>query len=139
MRKAGLGGLTGDVDDAAAFFLRRHYAGGRLKAEEGAGQIDADDGVPVLRRHLKQGLHDVADAGVIDPDIQAAVRRDRMVGQGLNLNRITHVAGEGRSRPAQRAQIAGDGLHLLGSPDHGAGRRGVARGADIGNHHRRPL
>ena len=68
---AGLADDRADVDDAAGPAVQ-HVLQDRPRQVEGAGQVDLDDVVPVLRGHLPDGLVQ-GDARVVDQDVEAAV------------------------------------------------------------------
>ncbi len=73
----------GDVDDrAAAGGLHRFDR--RLHAEEGAGQVDVDDLLPL--RHVERAdLAERHDAGVVDQNVELAELVDRGRDRGLPL------------------------------------------------------
>jgi len=55
-----------------------HVARGMTRAHEHAGQVDVHDLVPVVERDVDGGAAD-RDAGVVDQDVDLAVRRDHGV------------------------------------------------------------
>lgn len=131
MQEARLRGLAGDIDDAPALALVDHHLCGGLDAEECAGQVHVYHRAPIVGRHLEHRLHDIADAGIVDPDVERAVRGDRMLGEREDLCGIAHVACESRGA----GEGGGDGGHLVARPDHRVGRGGIARLADVGDDH----
>src|SRR5215204_2606812 len=60
-----------DVDDPAVPAVQHVLEHGPAQVE-GTGQVDMDDPVPVLHRHLADGAVD-GDAGVVDQDVQLPV------------------------------------------------------------------
>ncbi len=59
-----------DVDDAPPL-ARLHAGHRRPHAVKGRGEVDGDDGVPLLDGKVLDGAH-VLDAGVVDEDVDAA-------------------------------------------------------------------
>ena len=86
---------------------RPRSPGRRLHTVERAGQVDVDRRLPVVGLDLQQRLHDVADAGTVDPDVEATMRGDRVIGERLRLLARTQVAGMRRDdTPAARIASA---------------------------------
>ena len=77
---------TGDVDDAAGALLGGNLEEG-LGAVEDTGEVDVDDGLPLLWLHShNEGVG--GNAGVVDQDIAGAVLLHDLVEHGLDLIRI---------------------------------------------------
>ena len=85
-------GAAGDVDDPAVAFLL-HAGRNRLRHEECAGQIDVEDGLPILLRDLFKRAAELAAhaAGIVDQNVDCPGvwldRRDR----GLHRVAVTDV------------------------------------------------
>ena len=58
---------------------------------EGAGEVDAEDFVPVVDAHFPDGPVD-GDAGVVDEDVQAAVLVDDFFDDALAVVGVADVA-----------------------------------------------
>jgi hypothetical protein len=123
--KAGFGGLAGDRDDPAAPALADHLLRRIFHAEEAAAQIDAQDRVPMFLGHLDQRSEQIADPGVVDHDVQSAVRRHGMVDERFDVRLDQHVAAERRRLAAGGANLGGGGGDLVRLP-HAMRRRDVA-------------
>ena len=136
MRKARFGRLAGDVDDAPAAPLRHHDFGGGLQAKPCAGQVHVNHRAPVVGRHVGQRLHDIPNAGVVDPYVQPAMGGHGVLGQRLYAGRVAHIAHTGAGR---RRQAGGNRFHLVGAANHAVGRCGIAAGANIRDDDNRPL
>ena len=108
----------------------------RLGHEEGAGEVDGQDLVPVLVGHLEDRLVD-RDAGVVDEDVEAAVLVDHLAARCAGSRRpsrrcpggcepVSLVLGElgleGLGALAVAAVAGGDGGALRGeaAADRGA-------------------
>ena len=92
-----------DVDDAPPLALL-HAGHRRARGVEGRGEVDGDDGVPLLDRELLDRRH-VLDAGVVDQDVD---RAEVALGLGDHVGDLVvaqHVGGiEGDAR-AQRLDL----------------------------------
>src|SRR5690606_28173665 len=95
MRHAGFRGLGGDVDDAPATALGDHRLRSVLGAQERAAQVDPEHRVPFLDIHVHDGLHQVADAGVVDEDVDAAEALHDPCDHRLDLAFLQHVQRHG--------------------------------------------
>src|SRR4029079_14417396 len=70
VRIAFLAGDRGDIGDAAVILLD-HPRNQRLAAIELAGEVDADDAVPLLDRNLPGLENGAGNAGIVDENIDA--------------------------------------------------------------------
>ena len=96
----------GDVDDAARA-LGQELARGGPHAVEDAGLHDADRFVPGLVGRLRDGRADVADARVVDDDVEASeIARDGCE-RRVDLCRDAHVDRVAACLHAKRAQRLG--------------------------------
>ena len=75
-----------------------HHAGGGAGAEEGAGEVDVDHVAPDLRVDAERAGDDRGDAGVADPDVDAAPLGHGAVGDGLVEVGVADVAAEHERR-----------------------------------------
>jgi len=82
-------GDRADVDDRCAVVVRHQRREGP-HAEHGAGQVDADDPVPVLQVHVVQ-VRAVGDARVVDQAVQHAAVRGDLGRQFRPLRLARHV------------------------------------------------
>ena len=83
---ADLSDNTGDVDNAAGALLGGNLEEG-LGAVEDTGEVDVDDGLPLLGLHShNEGVG--GNAGVVDQDIAGAVLLHNLVEHSLDLIRI---------------------------------------------------
>jgi len=99
------------VDDAAAAGgLALHHAEGVLRAEEHAGQIDVDDGLPLLEREVLQRERRCAAAGGVEQQVDPAELRDRGIEQCLDRGGTGDV---GRHGERARGERTGSGEGLL--------------------------
>ena len=107
-----------------------------LGGQEGTTQVHAQHRVPLARFDVDQRLHQVADAGVVDQDVQATETLHRGLHHGLDLRFFQHVQ---RHRDAlatgRRRQVGGDLRHLLIGAHRGHRHLRTAALADIGQHH----
>src|SRR6266851_4111696 len=87
---AGLADDRGHVDDPAGAVLD-HVLDRGLGHEEGAGQVDRDDLLPVLVGHLGHGPVD-GDPGVVHQDVEPAVLVDHLVQHPAAVIGLTDVA-----------------------------------------------
>jgi hypothetical protein len=87
---ADLAGDAGDVDDASAAAVE-HVDDGGFAHVEGAGEVDAQDFVPVVDAHFPDGPVD-GDAGVVDEDVEAAVLLDDLLDDALAVVGVADVA-----------------------------------------------
>src|SRR5882757_7714240 len=98
----------GDVDDAAGagFHHRRQHL---LDAKMRAGEIGADDGVPVVGLHA-HGQAVAGDGGVVDQDVDLAEFFEDGFEPGLDLVDVGDVHFDGEGFPA----LGDDLLHKFG-------------------------
>lgn len=130
-----------DVDDAAAALPQHDRAGG-LAADERAGQVHADNPIPLLQAQLLGRLGDV-DPGVVHEHIERARRLERQVAQRLHLLRVGDVAAgrDGRAaalsivaRMSSSATSVISQVGLVAKPHHsGAGSAAFTKVADPPN------
>lgn len=73
-----------------------------MAAVDDAHQVDVDDPAPILQRHVADQARD-RDPGVVHHQIGAAKTRLHVLGQGLHLLGVTHVAAQDLGLSAQRA------------------------------------
>jgi hypothetical protein len=99
---------AGVEDDAGA--LRHHGVGHRLRAVEDAAQVDVDDGVELLQRHLLQPCV-LRDAGVVDQHVDAAAT-GFLHGRHHGVDRVAlrHVHTMPEGTRAQCAALRDGGL-----------------------------
>ena len=90
-----------DVDDAAAT-LRDHHLARELRQVPDRGQVDLDR-VPEDVERLVLDAHGVADARVVDQDVDGAVSLEDLADEPLAVERLGHVA-----RDRRRAGKLGD-------------------------------
>jgi hypothetical protein len=112
------------VDDpAAARRLRLHQHERLLRAQEDGGQVDVDDGLPLLHRELLERDRRRAGAGVVEEDVEAAVLLLDGGEERLDGGRI---GGVGRHDEDAVGAIAGGGARRLERVGAAArrGRRG---------------
>src|SRR5262249_38112287 len=83
-------GDRGDVDYASAIPFE-HLAPNALAEQEGSGEIDVDDRLPFLQRHIL-GRSAPRDARVVDQYVDLAKRLNRPVNNRLNVIGIGDVA-----------------------------------------------
>jgi hypothetical protein len=86
-------GLRGDTDDASAAALGQHLASGGAHAEEDAAQVDGDRTVEPLVCHLHERHRRVADAGVVDCDVDSPEALHCGGEERLDVCRLADVAG----------------------------------------------
>ena len=72
-----------------------------LGAQPHAGEVDSDHVVPDLERHLEKWML-FFDAGVVDEDVEAAVRLDRRSDEPLDLVGLRDISGD-RDSPGAEA------------------------------------
>ena len=77
------------VDDAAPV-IGQHAGQCQARGVEGAGQVDGDDGVPLLHGEVLHAGH-VLDAGVVDQDVHAAELGCGVLEHVLDLRGAAHV------------------------------------------------
>src|SRR5262249_43289945 len=96
-------GAARDVDDASA--ARRFHAGRNgLRAIEGAGHVDVEDRLPLLRRDLLERPAPLAEhaAGIVDQDVHAARRRGRLRDAVVDGGAIANIGPYGVTAAAGR-------------------------------------
>ncbi len=106
--------------------------GGEPGGHEVAAQVHPDDLVPLLLGHGED--HPVPDQpGVVDQDVQPAVRAQRGGHQVLPGLPVADVAGAGYRLPAARPDLLGRRAHLRGGQvvEHQAGA-GLGQPAGLG-------
>ena len=91
--------VGGDIDDAARYFSLHHAAGGLLGQEDGAFEIDADDGVKEILGKLQEGGK-AGDSGIIDQQIDAAEFAEKGLHEGCILGHVRHVGPKEDAPPA---------------------------------------
>src|ERR1039457_4345769 len=107
----GLADDRGHVDDPPGAALD-HVLHCRLGHEEGAGQVDGDDPLPVLVGHLRHGPVD-RDARVIDEDVEPAMLVDDLLQHPAAVIGRTDIALV-QGDPAARVFRGHDFEELLG-------------------------
>ena len=128
----------GDVDDRS-LILPPHWRERRLHPVDLAEQIDPEDALDLLNRHLSDGRVD-ADRCVVDPRIDPAEALDRLAGQPLDLLPDRHVGDDHVRSAAKALDFRGDllqGPFIAGRKhDRGAsaaeGQRGFTADAGRG-------
>jgi hypothetical protein len=111
------------VDDAAAAgLLVAHDPEGLAGAEEGAGEVDRDHGLPLGQGDLVRVAGRGEAAGVVEEEIHATMPLDRPVEQGPHRRLVGDV---GRDRVEQ-----------AGQPGAPLGHRLQGSGPAAGQHHR---
>ena len=134
-RERRLGRLRGDIDDLATAALRDHGAGTVLGAQERAAQVDPQHRVPFGHFNIDQRLHQVADAGVVDQNVEAAEMPDGLRDHGLDLGFLQHIHRQGDAVATARSELGADQGQLLVTA-HRAGRHFRAAAlADVGQDH----
>jgi hypothetical protein len=83
--ETGLAGLRGHADDPATATLCDHLAARCAHAEEDAAQINSDRAVEAFVGHLNERKRWVADAGVVDGDVDAAEALDGLREESLDF------------------------------------------------------
>src|SRR5205085_7703256 len=68
-----------------------HVPRGRLREEEGAADVDAEEEVEVARAELERRLR-LGEAGVVDEDVEPAERPDRLAREPVRHLRVGEVA-----------------------------------------------
>ncbi len=109
------GEAGGEVEDAPAVLDERQQ---RLGQEEGALEVDVEQGVELLLRGLLEaGVN--ADAGVVDQKVEAGAlplpgeQPGHFFGEGGKGGALAHVQGQGMGLYAEGT---GTGHHRLGLP-----------------------
>ena len=119
MRPRPVGADRAVVDDAAAArFLRLHHAHRLLGAQEGAGEIDTHDRLPLREGQILDRHGGRAHAGIVEQHVQAAELVLDLGEHGLHLVGVADIGG----RHQMRALQAGGGLFqglALASHQHG--------------------
>lgn len=69
MQRAGLGRHARDVDDPPPSALRNHLSCRPLRTKKCSGQIDLEHRIPTIKGHVDEGLHEIADPGVVDENV----------------------------------------------------------------------
>src|SRR5207244_10505671 len=132
---AGLPDDRRDVDDPAGAALE-HVLQRRLRHEERAGEVDAEDLVPVLVGHLQNRLV-AGDPGVVDEDVQPPVVVDDLLDGPPAVLRGAHVALMDAGADAVLRELVLERLRTLAVAAVAGGDRGplhrealADRGAD---------
>ena len=73
---------------------RLHRRNGGARAVEDAAEVGVDDLAPVVQAHVGD-VGELADAGVVDEDVDAAEAADGLVHQALRIGRLPHVRAHG--------------------------------------------
>ena len=82
------------VDDApAARLLRLHHPDRLLGAEKGAGEIDADNGLPLFKAQLLDRNGGGAHAGIVEQHVQAAELVLDLGEDGFHGRRVADIGG----------------------------------------------
>ena len=81
----------GDVDDAAKLLLL-HLRPDGFGEVEGGGEVDGDDGIPLILGEVFQRGY-VLDAGIVDKDVYGTERIQRFLGEGADGVGLQHVGG----------------------------------------------
>src|SRR3954452_2525956 len=86
----------GDHHDRAARVVGAHGPRGLARGEEDAGEVHADDAIPLVERHVDE-LERRLDAGVVDHEVEAAERLARLpeAARHLVLVRDVHLHPDG--------------------------------------------
>jgi hypothetical protein len=103
-----------------------HHLGiGRLRDDEGAGEVGVDDGAPVRERVVLRALADVG-AGVVDEDVEPAHPRRRLARDAPAILLAREVGLErGGLGTELRQRAHGEGvLGRVAARDHHRGARG---------------
>ena len=93
-----------------------HLARGLAHAEEGAGEIDLEHGVPLLERHVDQGRV-LLEPGVGHQDVDRPPGGDHRPEHRLHLGLARHVGADGQGFHAPRLELPDETLGVLGA-DH---------------------
>ena len=119
-----------DADDLAGLpredgidALADHRPRGGSRAEEHAGQVDAEHGVPLLEGHLGEGGI-ALEPGVADQDVDATPGPEHLGQHGLDLGLPGNVGANG-------AGLGAAGLEVVDDPRGGVGVAGVVHD-DVG-------
>ena len=99
-----------------------HDGHGLLRAQMRAGQIRAQDGVPVVRLHA-HGQAVARDGGIIHQNVQLAEFFDGLAESGLHLLGVGHIHLHGQGFAAGCGNFGDDARQFFGVPR----RRGHAR------------
>ncbi len=83
-------------DSPAAGPLRLHESDGLLGTQEGAGQIDVDDGLPLVVAQLLHRYGRRPGAGIVEQQIEPAEALFGLCEQGADRRRIGHIGGDGK-------------------------------------------
>ena len=94
---------------------------GPRQAEDG-GEVGAEDRGPTARRWSRR-RGEAADAGVVDQDLQAAVRRDRAAPRPGGEGGVAEVARHGDGVASRLPDLGDQGVEL---------GRGAGHGGDLG-------
>ena len=78
-----------------------------VAAVDDAFQVDVDDACMVGQRDLVE-FADGADAGIVDPDVDASEARHGRGAQGFHGGRIGDVGGDDQRLPARRLHLRRD-------------------------------
>ena len=114
--------------------------GNVLGAQEHALKVDAEHRVPVIHRGVDNERHQVADAGIVDQEVDPAERLDGVRHHRRDLVFEAHVARLGtNTRAGLRTDRRRDPLHLLTGADAVGGEAFTVERPLVRQHNRRTL
>ena len=123
-------GVRGGVEDPAVALLA-HLDPRRAGHVERPPQVDVDDGVEQLRRHVVERLV-AQDAGVVDDDVDPSEGVDGRLDDGLATLGRGHAAGVGDRDAAEVVDLLGGGLGRPLAAALAADRRAQVVDDDLG-------
>ena len=96
------------VDDAAAAgILGLHQPDGLLRAEKRAGEVDQDDGIPLLERQVLHRNTGGVDAGVVEQQIEPAELLADLREETADFLGLAHIGRDGEHRAARGLRLGG--------------------------------
>ena len=116
---------TGDPDQAAAFPVLDHVAGGSLQGQEGAVEVHRQDPLELLGRHLEEALAPGRDPGAGEAGVDPAEPLEGLREAGLDVIGGADVAANRDDlSPVAGDPLPGGLVALLGTPPDADARPG---------------
>lgn len=114
----------GDVDDATPF-ARDHRAADAFGEDEGLGEIEIEDALPVFEREILGGCVDATAADVVDEDVDGRVIAQEDIAEAFGFLGFGEIGLNGSDMQILAAKLLAGGVQLrcirTGDDDLGSG------------------
>ena len=103
-------------------------------AEENAAQIDVQDSIPIFLLEVQNVRHQIADASIVDHDVEPTVGIDSLFHRGRDLFFLRNIANVRCRGATGCADFASDLIHFRRATDVLGSKLRALFDANIGDH-----